>query len=266
LLSIDGTGYFCSSSIHCKHCLERKIGGKTQCHHQAVAAVLTHPETKEVIPLAVEPIIKQDGKSKNDCVSPWLEILDRWRSGMLNWCGHRRHKIFPKTARSHRLRPSTGGEKMGHYNVTRRIAVIVSVIAPGASMRNRIRTCTVAAFLIATTGCGNETAREAPTEVATRFGRPSLAHIAEHTQPEALAAFEQAKRFLLDSNVDTSELDLFNPELSHWCPPQAVYYDWLVNFPPRHPTSWLDKAFRVAVLNDGTCWVWQPPSTAEIVQ
>jgi hypothetical protein len=47
--------------------LERKVGGKTQYHHQAVAAVLTHPETREVIPLAVEPIIKQDGESKNDC-------------------------------------------------------------------------------------------------------------------------------------------------------------------------------------------------------
>jgi hypothetical protein len=29
--------------------------------------VITHPETKEVIPLAIEPIVKQDGESKNDC-------------------------------------------------------------------------------------------------------------------------------------------------------------------------------------------------------
>jgi hypothetical protein len=67
LLSIDGTGYFCSSKVRCKHCLERKVGGSSQYHHAAVAAVITHPETKEVIPLAVEPIIKQDGESKNDC-------------------------------------------------------------------------------------------------------------------------------------------------------------------------------------------------------
>jgi hypothetical protein len=67
LLSIDGTGYFCSSKIRCRHCLERKVGGSTQYHHQAVAAVITHPETKEVIPLAIEPIVKQDGESKNDC-------------------------------------------------------------------------------------------------------------------------------------------------------------------------------------------------------
>ena len=67
LLAIDGTGHFCSSKIRCKHCLERKVGESTQYHHQAVAAVITHPETKEVIPLAVEPIVKQDGESKNDC-------------------------------------------------------------------------------------------------------------------------------------------------------------------------------------------------------
>ena len=67
LLSIDGTGHFCSSAIRCKHCLQRKVGKSIQYHHQAVAAVLTHPETREVIPLAVEPIIKQDGETKNDC-------------------------------------------------------------------------------------------------------------------------------------------------------------------------------------------------------
>ena len=58
LLSIDRTGYFCSSKVRCNHCLERKVGGSTPYHHAAVAAVLTHPETKEVIPLAIEPIIK----------------------------------------------------------------------------------------------------------------------------------------------------------------------------------------------------------------
>src|SRR6056297_2286375 len=67
LLSIDGTGYFCSSKVRCKHCLERKVGGSVQYYHAAVAAVITHPDMREVIPLAVEPIVKQDGESKNDC-------------------------------------------------------------------------------------------------------------------------------------------------------------------------------------------------------
>ncbi|QDT02183.1 hypothetical protein K227x_36730 [Rubripirellula lacrimiformis] len=68
LLAIDGTGYFCSSKIHCPECLERKTsGGKIQYVHQAVAAVLVHPDQKVVIPLAIEPIVKQDGETKNDC-------------------------------------------------------------------------------------------------------------------------------------------------------------------------------------------------------
>ena len=49
-------------------CLERKSrGGGVQYYHQAVAAVLVHPDQKQVIPLAVEPIVKQDGETKNDC-------------------------------------------------------------------------------------------------------------------------------------------------------------------------------------------------------
>lgn len=35
--------------------------------HQAVAAVLVHPNRKIVIPLAIEPIVQQDGETKNDC-------------------------------------------------------------------------------------------------------------------------------------------------------------------------------------------------------
>ena len=68
LVAIDGTGYFCSSAIRCPHCLVKKSSdGKTKYSHHAVAAVLIHPDLREVIPLAVEPIIKQDGETKNDC-------------------------------------------------------------------------------------------------------------------------------------------------------------------------------------------------------
>jgi len=67
LLAVDGTGHFCSSKVHCKHCLEKNSKSGKTYHHQAVAATLVHPETREVIPLAVEPIIKQDGQTKNDC-------------------------------------------------------------------------------------------------------------------------------------------------------------------------------------------------------
>jgi hypothetical protein len=68
LLAIDGTGYFSSSNIHCPSCLEKiNKAGKTKYAHQMVAAVLVHPSRKEVIPLAIEPIVKQDGQTKNDC-------------------------------------------------------------------------------------------------------------------------------------------------------------------------------------------------------
>ena len=68
LLATDGTEYFCSDKVHCEHCLERKVSsGKTQYYHQAVVATLVHPDQKTVITLAVEPIVKQDGQTKNDC-------------------------------------------------------------------------------------------------------------------------------------------------------------------------------------------------------
>ncbi len=69
LLSVDGTGYFSSASIHCDSCLEKvnEQTGKVTYQHQMLAAVLVHPDHREVIPLAPEPIEKQDGCEKNDC-------------------------------------------------------------------------------------------------------------------------------------------------------------------------------------------------------
>jgi len=69
LLSLDGTGYFSSASVHCDSCLEKKNKqtGEVTYHHQMLAAVLVHPDHREVIPLAPEPIQKQDGSDKNDC-------------------------------------------------------------------------------------------------------------------------------------------------------------------------------------------------------
>jgi hypothetical protein len=66
---LDGTGYFSSSSIHCDSCLEKvnKQTGEITYQHQMLAAVMMHPDCREVIPLAPEPIEKQDGSEKNDC-------------------------------------------------------------------------------------------------------------------------------------------------------------------------------------------------------
>jgi len=68
LMALDGTGYFSSEKIHCPSCLEKKSrNGKIAYSHQMLGAVLVHPDLKEVIPLCPEPIIKQDGDTKNDC-------------------------------------------------------------------------------------------------------------------------------------------------------------------------------------------------------
>jgi len=69
LLALDGTGYFSSPTVHCESCLE-KINSQTKAvtyAHQLLGAVIVHPDLREVIPLAPEAIIKQDGATKNDC-------------------------------------------------------------------------------------------------------------------------------------------------------------------------------------------------------
>ena len=68
LLSLDGSGYFSSEKIHCASCLERHHkNGKVTYSHQMLSAAIVHPDFAEVIPVAPEPIIKQDGETKNDC-------------------------------------------------------------------------------------------------------------------------------------------------------------------------------------------------------
>ncbi|MGA2069456.1 MAG: hypothetical protein ABSG86_31180 [Thermoguttaceae bacterium] len=68
LLSLDGTGYFSSRKIHCPSCqVKEHKDGTVTYGHQMLAAVIVHPNIKEVIPLAPEPIQKQDGSTKNDC-------------------------------------------------------------------------------------------------------------------------------------------------------------------------------------------------------
>ena len=68
-LAMDATGYFTSTEVHCESCLEKvnSTTGEITYSHQMVGAAIVHPDFREVIPLAPEPIVKQDGSSKNDC-------------------------------------------------------------------------------------------------------------------------------------------------------------------------------------------------------
>jgi hypothetical protein len=68
LVSVDGTGHFCSGAVSCPQCcVKNRSNGQREYYHQLLGAVVVHPDYKTVIPLAPEPIIKGDGEEKNDC-------------------------------------------------------------------------------------------------------------------------------------------------------------------------------------------------------
>jgi hypothetical protein len=82
LLALDGVEYFSSPKVHCEHCLTRQhANGEVSYYHQMLGAVLVHPDFPEVIPLAPEPIQRQDGQQKNDCernaARRWLQRFRR---------------------------------------------------------------------------------------------------------------------------------------------------------------------------------------------
>lgn len=68
LIALDGSQYFSSDKINCPSCLTCK-GSKSKLRysHQILQAVLLHPNMRQVVPLAPEPIIRADGSDKNDC-------------------------------------------------------------------------------------------------------------------------------------------------------------------------------------------------------
>ena len=68
LLSVDGTGYFESKNIFCENCCKKTHrNGVVGYYHYMLGAAIVHPSLKQVFPLCPEPIVKQDGNSKNDC-------------------------------------------------------------------------------------------------------------------------------------------------------------------------------------------------------
>jgi hypothetical protein len=68
LLALDGTGYFSSEKVHCPNCMEKHhADGRVSYYHQTLGAAIVHPDHAAVLPLMPEPILKQDGETKNDC-------------------------------------------------------------------------------------------------------------------------------------------------------------------------------------------------------
>lgn len=76
LVAIDGSGYFSSHDVYCEQCcVKNHRDGSKSYYHQILAAVIAHPEYRQVFPLMLEPIIKQDGSKKNDCEHSALKRL-----------------------------------------------------------------------------------------------------------------------------------------------------------------------------------------------
>jgi hypothetical protein len=68
LMLVDASGFFSSNEVRCEGCCEKRhSNGEITYYHQILAAALVHPDHKEVFPFCPEPIIKQDGRVKNDC-------------------------------------------------------------------------------------------------------------------------------------------------------------------------------------------------------
>jgi hypothetical protein len=68
LMPVDGSQYFSSEKICCPSCLTKTSQkGVTRYHHQILQAVIVHPDSKQVIPLAPETIKNTDGTEKQDC-------------------------------------------------------------------------------------------------------------------------------------------------------------------------------------------------------
>ena len=67
LIPIDGSQYFSSKKLCCPGCLTRKSKGQIRYYHQILQAVIVHPDMKQVLPLAPEPIQNKDGTTKQDC-------------------------------------------------------------------------------------------------------------------------------------------------------------------------------------------------------
>jgi hypothetical protein len=81
LLPIDGTQYFNSETINCPSCLTKVYkNGTINYSHKVLGASIVHPEKKQVVPLAPEPIKNSDGPKKQDCeINAGKRFLDRIR-------------------------------------------------------------------------------------------------------------------------------------------------------------------------------------------
>jgi hypothetical protein len=83
LISSDGTGYFRSDKVGCISSNNYDGGEKKRLNkygHNMLGVSLVHPNRQEVIPLCPEPVIAQDGNTKNDCeLNAFKRFLPKFR-------------------------------------------------------------------------------------------------------------------------------------------------------------------------------------------
>ena len=85
LITLDGSRYFDSDSVHCEHCLTTTKADVTRYHHDILQAAIVHPDKRQVLPLAPEFIRNSDGRGgkyhKQDCeVNAGCRMLERLRA------------------------------------------------------------------------------------------------------------------------------------------------------------------------------------------
>jgi hypothetical protein len=67
LLNVDGTQYYSSDKVDCKHCLVRGTKNKQYNCHQVLQGAIVKAGLRQVIPVMPEEISAQDGEIKEDC-------------------------------------------------------------------------------------------------------------------------------------------------------------------------------------------------------
>jgi hypothetical protein len=68
IISVDGVQHQCSNKVKCPHCLERHHrNGTISYSHSMLSGALVCPGQRQVFVVENEPILKQDGDTKNDC-------------------------------------------------------------------------------------------------------------------------------------------------------------------------------------------------------
>ncbi len=86
LITLDGSRYFSSESVHCEHCLSTTSrDGGTCYHHDILQAAIVHPDKREVLPLAPEFVRNSDADGgryrKQDCeLNAGYRMLERLRA------------------------------------------------------------------------------------------------------------------------------------------------------------------------------------------